>query len=213
VRATPITASAAVRTRRGEAARGVSPTATAIREAATYLFAEYGYEMTTMKAIADRVGVQPSAIYNHVGSKQILLRDIAQATIRSLIDGAHMAIESTPDEREQLRRAVRSHVLMHTNDRHRAHVANREIPSLEEPARTEQIVLRQQYVNLFERLIDRGVERGTFRATAPRITAYAILQMGIGVSIWFHDDGPLSADEICDLYGELSLRMVGAETE
>jgi AcrR family transcriptional regulator len=188
---------------------GVSPTATAIREAATHLFAERGYEMTTMKAIAERVGVRPSAIYNHVESKQVLLRDIAHETIRTLIEGAHSAIGSTKDETEQLRRATHLHVLMHTHERHRSHVANREIPSLQEPARTEQIVLRQEYVNIFARLIERGVAAGVFNAVAPRVTAYAILQMGIGVSIWFHEDGALTPDEVGDLYAELALRMVG----
>lgn len=196
------------RTRKGPA--GVSPTAAAIREAATLLFAERGYEMTTMKAIAEWVGVQPSAIYNHVSSKQVLLRDIAQLTIKTLIEDAHAAVASTDDVAEQLRLAVCAHIKLHTNQRAEAHVANREIPSLEEPARSQQIALRNEYVDIFDQLIVHGVNEGRFKALAPRITAYAILQMGIGVSVWFHPDGPMSTEDVCDLYGELALRMVGA---
>ena len=213
MRATPIS-SAPKRPRRASprAKRpSVSPTATAIRDAATFLFADRGYEMTTMKAIADQVGVQPSAIYNHVSSKQVLLREIAQLTIRTLIDDARAAIASTDDASEQLFRAMRAHIDLHTSRRAQAHVANREIPSLEEPARTQQIALRQEYVAIFERVIERGVAEGTFDALAPRISAYAILQMGIGVAVWFHDDGPMSAQEIGDLYATLALRMVGAD--
>ena len=93
-------------------------------------------------------------------------------------------------------------------------MANREIPSLEEPARSEQIVLRQEYVNIYERMIVRGLRVGAFSGVrAPRITAYAILQMGIGVSTWFHEDGPLSAGEVADLYAEMALRMVGHASE
>jgi AcrR family transcriptional regulator len=187
-----------------------SPTAAAIREAAMYLFADRGYEITTMKAIADRVGVRPSAIYNHVDSKQTLLRDIAQFAIKTLINNTHIAIASTDDVSEQLVRAVAAHVDMHTKDPALALIANRDFPSLEEPALTEQVVLRQEYVSIFERVIVRGVAQQRFQALTPRITAYAILQMGIGVSIWFHEDGPLSAQQICDLYGRLALRMVGA---
>lgn len=165
-----------------------------------------------MKAIADWVGVQPSAIYNHVSSKQVLLRDIAQHTIRTLIEDTRTAIASTDDVDEQLRRAVRAHVDLHTSQRAQAHVANREIPSLEEPARTQQITLRREYVAIFEQLIIRGLREGVFTALAPRITAHAILQMGIGVSVWFHPDDPMSAAEVGDLYGRLALRMVGAKT-
>ena len=175
-----------------------------------YLFADRGYEITTMKAIAERVGVQPSAIYNHVDSKQTLLRDIAQRAIKTLINDTHLAIASTDDVCDQLVRAVVAHVEMHTRDPALALIANRDFPSLEEPALTEQVVLRQEYVSIFERVIVRGVAQQRFTAFAPRITAYAILQMGIGVSIWFHEDGPMSAQEIGDLYAKLALRMVGA---
>jgi AcrR family transcriptional regulator len=198
------------RTTKVERGESGSATAAAIREAAMYLFADRGYEITTMKAIAERVGVQPSAIYNHVDSKQALLRDIAQRAIKTLINDTHLAIASTDDVREQLIRAVVAHVQMHTRDPALALIANRDFPSLEEPALTEQVVLRQEYVSIFERVIVRGVAQERFTALAPRITAYAILQMGIGVSIWFHEDGPMSAQEIGELYGKLALRMVGA---
>jgi AcrR family transcriptional regulator len=187
-----------------------SPTAAAIREAATYLFADRGYEITTMKAIAERVGVQPSAIYNHIDSKQALLRDIAQRAIKTLINDTHLAIASTDDVREQLVRAVAAHVALHTQDPALALVANRDFPSLEEPALTEQVVLREEYVGIFEHVIVRGVAQKRFDALTPRITAYAILQVGIGVSIWLHEDGPLTPQEICDLCGKLALRLVGA---
>jgi AcrR family transcriptional regulator len=52
---------------------GRNPTSLAIREAALRLFAERGYANTTMKGLADQVGIRPSGIYNHVESKQALL--------------------------------------------------------------------------------------------------------------------------------------------
>ena len=66
---------------------------------------------------------------------------------------------------------------------------------------------------MFVALIERGVEEGVFSTRSPLLSAYAILQMGIGVSMWYRPDGPLSEDEIVFQYGDMALRLVGASSE
>jgi AcrR family transcriptional regulator len=188
-----------------------SPTAAAIREAAILLFAERGYSATTMKAIAREVGVGAPAIYNHFDSKQTLLREIVKGTIQQLIDNAHAAIDSSGDISEQLYRAVRGHAAFHAERRFETAIGNREITSLEEPARTRQIAHREEYVRVFERLIARGVGLGRFRTSTPQLTTFAILQMGMGISVWFRREGKMTPLEVGDLYGEFALRMVDAQ--
>ncbi len=186
-----------------------SPTALAIHEAALHLFAERGYEATTMKAIAERVGIGAPAIYNHVDSKQALLRAIVKGTIQRLIDDAHRAIDSTDDVQEQLRRAVRSHVEFHATNRLKMFVSEREITSLEEPARTRQIAYREEYVGIFERLVERGIAQRRFDVSHPKIATYAILQMGMAVAVWYRSSGELTPADVGDLYAEYAVRMVG----
>lgn len=186
------------------------PTAAAIREAAIGLFAQLGYEGTTMKAIAAKVGIGAPAIYNHVNSKQTLLQEIVSGTMHELINDALAAIDSTDDVAEQLRRAVHGHVVFHAERSHETFIGNREIRSLEEPARRRQIEYRNEYVGVFETLIRRGVATKRFRTRAPHLAAFAILQMGMGVSVWFRGDGEMTASETGDLYGEFALRMLDA---
>lgn len=193
---------------RSSAGASDNGTAVAIRKAALRLFADRGYEATTMKAIAHECGIGASAIYNHVESKQALLREIVRGTIQELIDKAHEAIDSSDDIEEQLRLAVRGHVAFHAERRYEMVVGNHEIGSLEEPARTRQVAYREEYVSIFERLIGRGCSIGCFTTRFPRLAAFAILQMGMGVAIWYREGGDLTPSELGDVYAGYALSMV-----
>jgi AcrR family transcriptional regulator len=185
-------------------------TSAAIRQAATRLFAEHGYAQTTMKMLAEQVGIQPSGIYNHVESKQVLLREIVIGAIQGLISDVHDAIDSADDLPTQLRRAVHWHASFHATHPLEMYICNGEIASVEEPARTRLVAYRQEYIGLFERLIQRGVAAGLFSTPSPKLAAYAILQMGMGVSVWYHAGGELTPDAVGDLYGDYALRLVQA---
>jgi AcrR family transcriptional regulator len=187
-------------------------TSAAIRQAAVELFAERGYALTTMKQLAEQVGIQPSGIYNHVDSKQALLREIVLGAIRGLIADAHQAIDSAEQVTTQLLRAVHGHAAFHATHPFEMVICNGEISSIEEPARTQVVAYREQYVGIFERLIERGVSHGTFSTPSPKLAAYAILQMGMGVSVWYSEGGELSPNAVGDLYGEFALRIVGVST-
>jgi AcrR family transcriptional regulator len=188
-------------------------TARAIRDAAVELFARHGYEATTMNAIGRRVGIRGSAIYNHVESKQQLLRDIMITAMNELVAEVNRAVDSAVDIPDQLRSGIRQHVLYHARQRLEFSVGNREIPSLEEPARTEIVDKRRHYVEFFQRIIEAGISEKIFEVPSSLIATHSILQSGMGVAIWYHPDGPMSAVEVAELYGEFALRIVGYRGE
>lgn len=51
---------------------------TAIRDAASALFAERGYERTTIRTVAERAGVDPALVMQNFGSKEALFTAVAQ---------------------------------------------------------------------------------------------------------------------------------------
>jgi len=77
-----------------------------VRDAALTLFAERGYHGTSMKDIAEAVGMRAPSLYNHVGAKQELLMEIVEATLVDLQRRHEAAVGSTGDVAQALRRAV-----------------------------------------------------------------------------------------------------------
>jgi AcrR family transcriptional regulator len=184
-------------------------TAEAIRNAAVALFARHGYEATTVNDIGRCVGIRGSAIYNHVSSKQELLRSIMLSAMRELMGVVETAIEVADDTPGRLRLGIRQHVRYHAQRRLEFSVGNRELPSLEEPARTELVELRRRYVKMFQDIIDTGAREGIFGVESSLIATYSILQSGMGVAVWFDPEGELTENAVGDLYGEFALRTVG----
>ncbi|GAA2736596.1 hypothetical protein [Actinocorallia aurantiaca] len=51
---------------------------------------------------------------------------------------------------------------------------------------------------------------GRFHVTSARLASFAILDLGMGVSAWYHEDGELTEDAVVRQYSDFTLRPVGA---
>ncbi|MFF9777488.1 TetR/AcrR family transcriptional regulator [Streptomyces sp. NPDC013978] len=181
-----------------------------IRAAALDLFTRLGYGATTMADIGAAVGIRGPSLYKHVASKQDLLVQIMTDTMDNLLALHRVAVDSSSDPTERLRRATEAHVRYHARHRQEAFVGNREIRSLTEPHRTKILARRAEYEAGFRDLVTEGVAAGCFRVASARLASYAILDLGMGVATWFRDDGELTEDTVAWQYGEFALSMVGA---
>lgn len=181
-----------------------------IREMAIVLFARQGYRGTSMKDIASALNIRAPSLYNHLESKQDLLRDVTLGVMRSLMRDFDQAVEEADGTVDALRRVSIAHTLHHARHPDEVKIGNREIPSLEMPARAELLDMRRQYSEAWKQLVHEGVEEGVFEVASPKLAVFAILEMGIGVANWYRPDGPLSDVEIADYFAEIALRTVGA---
>lgn len=181
-----------------------------IRAAALELFARHGYEATTMADIGAAVGIRGPSLYKHVASKQDLLVEIMTGTMRDLIAAHDAAIATTSDPTERLRRAAEAHVRYHARHRLEAFVGTREIRSLTEPHRSQIVAMRADYERRFRTLVNDGIDAGRFHVTDARLASYAILDLGMGVAVWYRDDTEPSEDALVWQHAEFALRIVGA---
>ncbi|WP_370588726.1 TetR/AcrR family transcriptional regulator [Pseudonocardia sp. C8] len=181
-----------------------------IRAAALERFARHGYEATTMADIGTAVGMRGPSLYKHVRSKQDLLASVIHATMTALLRDHDAAVSGVDDPVERLRRAVDAHVRFHARHRVEAFVGNRELRSLTEPGRSEILGLRATYQQRFHTLIADGVQRGAFRVTDPLLASYALLDLGMGVAVWFREGSGPTENEVAWAQVEFALRLVGA---
>lgn len=180
-----------------------------IRAAALSLFAERGYRATTMADIGAALGIRGPSLYRHVQSKQVLLSEIMLATMHTLIADQEAALAAGGDVVVQVRRMVEAHVRFHAGHREQAFVGNRELDHLDPGPRAEVLALRERYEHALRATIERGCTLGRFHVVEPRLASYAILDMGIGLAVWFRDDGPHSVDQVAYTYAEHATRLLG----
>ena len=180
-----------------------------VREAALTLFAERGYHGTTMNDIAGALGIRAPSLYNHISSKQEILREIITDTMDQVLADFEAATAGVNDVADRLRCATEVYVLRHAQHRREALIVNRETQSLEPPARSTARAKQDEYARRFRDLIEEGRAAGRFHVKSPRLAMFAILEMAVTVARWFRDEGPLSAREVAEEYGEFALRIVG----
>lgn len=181
-----------------------------ILEAAAELFAERGYNGTSMTAIAESLGATKPFVYYHFRDKHEILREAC----RRGVVRAHAALDevlcSGGSCSDRLDRACRA--LTEVTLAHRAYstVYSREMDRLSDEARGELAALRRRFDRRLGELIAEGCRKGEFHVAEPRITATCISTMIIYSYGWFRDGGPLSAEEVGGHLALLARRMLDA---
>lgn len=182
----------------------------AVRDAALTLFAQRGYHGTALSQIAAALGIRTPSLYNHMRSKHELLVAIIAETTERIWRDYETAVAGLDDPAECLRRAVRVYALRHATHRREALVVNQDVRSLEEPARGDVLALRRRHEHAIRRLIEWGVERGTFAVGTPALASFGILEMCVSIARWFSDEGPLTPEQVATEYSTYALRIAGA---
>lgn len=179
-------------------------------DAAIESFAAKGFHGTTTRDIASTAGMSPAAVYVHHKSKEELLYLISkeghERTLRLVDEG----IASSPDPVEQLRTVMRAFAAHHARGHTGARIVNYELAALNADHLAEISEYRRAIEQRMRDLVTAGVAAGVFATSNPRMTALALLSLGIDVARWYRDEGDWSPEDIAEHYCELALRMVGA---
>jgi TetR/AcrR family transcriptional regulator, cholesterol catabolism regulator len=187
--------------RRGE------KTADEIRAVALDLFYKRGFQGTTLRDVASRVGIQVGSLYNHIDSKGDLLFEIMETVMLDLLEDQRLVVQ-TPDVVERMRLLVYHHVKFHGQRARDVFVGNSELRSLTRPQRQRVIGLRRQYELMFQNELEDGIRQAKFLPIDVQITAYAIIAMATWVSAWYSPRGRLSLEEIAEIYTAMVLRGI-----
>lgn len=177
--------------------------------AAVEAFAAKGFHGTTTRDIASAAGMSPAALYVHHRSKEDLLYLISRSGHKATLQLVEEGVAGSPDPVEQLVAVVRAFTIHHARGHTRARIVNYDLAALS-PEHLEEIAgIRREIEGQVRRVVESGVESGVFRTPSPRMTALALLSLGIDVARWYRDEGEWSPEDIADHYCELALRMVG----
>jgi AcrR family transcriptional regulator len=172
--------------------------------AAARLFREKGYAATTMRELAQAVGLEASSLYNHIASKADLLDRICFTAAAEFLDGMAEVEASCADPLERIRALIRLHVRIALEDPGSQTVFNDEWRHLPAERLQEFLALRRAYEQRFLHILDQAAAAGQLRDIAPRTLLRTLLS---GLRWLYHDrhpgDGqpaPRLADDLCTLF-------------
>lgn len=146
-----------------------------ILEESAILFHNMGYSATSMKDIAERIGVKAASLYNHINSKQEILSVLLLNISHKFYNGILDVDNSSYSFKEKLREIIKMHIRIATENQNVASLITQDWKHLEEPSLSEFKEIRHNYQNIFRKVVADGMKSGELKSANIEITINIIL--------------------------------------
>jgi AcrR family transcriptional regulator len=181
-----------------------------ILQRASLLFYERGYGATSIRDIAEAVGLSSSTMYHHFANKQDVLYAIVSRFMTDFVEATVPVLRDTAvSPTERMRRIVRLHIEISDDRRVELLIGNPIRYALDPAQREHATALQIAYHDAVRDTIAEGCGTGEFRAEDVSMTTMAILDMLNGIREWFSPTGRLSRAELIERYTGLVFTMLG----
>ncbi|PRW61836.1 TetR/AcrR family transcriptional regulator [Actinopolyspora mortivallis] len=174
--------------------------------AATRLFAEHGFETTSVQQIVDAAGVTKGAMYHYFGSKDDLLYEIYARVLRVQTARMEQAADSTESVQRRLRAVAVDVVVTTVTHLEDTVIFFRSMHLLHPDKQAEVRAQRRRYHERVRGLIEEGQASGVFRADR---SAELVVDFFFGavhhLGFWYRRDGPMSARQVGEQFADLLL--------
>jgi AcrR family transcriptional regulator len=169
----------------------------------------HGYDATTTRAIAARVGIKAGSIYHHYASKEAIVSAVVNEGVRVVheaVTGALAALGPSASPRERMQAAIRTH--LHASLEHSAYTsasirAFSFLPAaVQEGCRVE----RRRYEEIWRGLVAEAAAAGLL---APGVSQDAVRLLLLGAVNWageWYRPERMSIDEIARDFAASILR-------
>lgn len=154
-----------------------------LKKAAT-LFKTKSYSASSMRELADVVGVEAPSLYNHIGSKSELLQDICFKIGSLFTEQIDNIRNSNTNTVEKIAAVIRFHIEIMAMNFDEVYVANHEWKHLNEPYLSDFLNIRRNYEKSLMGFIEEGISKNEIKAVNPYVTVLTILSAVRGIEFW-----------------------------
>ena len=193
--------------------RAARPVPQRLLAEATRLFAERGFDRTSVQEIVEAAGVTKGALYHYFGSKDDLLHEIYGRLLRLQQERLDLYAEGPGSAGERLRAAAADVVVTTLENLDDAMIFFRSMHQLTHEKQKQVRAERRRYHERFRALIEEGQRSGEFAADVP---PDLVVDYHFGavhhLSSWYRPQGQLGPREVADQLAELLLRALRPRT-
>lgn len=190
----------------------VSERMQSILDTGAALFADKGYDATSMRDIATAAGVSKALLYHHFASKEDIYARIAFSATRHLSDFVRKRIPEDGTSAEKLRAFMCAAAKFFSEHRSAWVAASNAFWSDPDRHRMERrLERRRQFELMLRGIIREGVESGEFNPVDPAMTGRLVLSGINWMHRWHDPSKELTPEEIVSEYADILLGGVVAK--
>ena len=167
-----------------------------IRSAAE-LFKEKGYAASSMRDLAQKLGIEPASLYSHIKSKEEILQTLCFDMAADFRESLDKVEKQNVSASEKLSLGIIGHVNVMARDLTASAVFMNEHRHLSNPYLRDFLLLRINYINRFKSIIEEGVGKGEFKKNIDTKLAVMTLFSSLNwMPMWYSPDGSIEPKEL-----------------
>lgn len=166
-----------------------------IRTAAE-LFKEKGYAATSMRDLAQALGIEAASLYSHIKSKEEILQSLCFEMATQFRDSLKMVENADLSYSEKLRQGILGHIQVMAKDLTSSAVFMNEHRHLSEQNLKQFLLLRINYINRFKKFIEGGIKAGEFRPLDTKLAVMTLFSSLNWMPNWYDPSGLIDPIEL-----------------
>jgi len=156
----------------------------AITQKASALFRKKGFPATSMRDIADAIGVEAPSLYNHIESKNSILKDICFGIARQFTGNLREVELGTDLYLSKIERIIRFHISMMIQEYENVYISDHEWKHLPEPLLSDFKTQRRNYRSRLAAILQKGIDNKEISPVDPNVGVFTILSAISGIESW-----------------------------
>ncbi|MBX3135071.1 TetR/AcrR family transcriptional regulator [Candidatus Obscuribacterales bacterium] len=180
-----------------------------ILDTAATMFADRGYDGTSIADIAARCGVSKALLYHYYSSKDALLYDMLHSHCQILVNTANTALQQTDEPEAQLQQLVRALMKLYMSSRERHIVLLNNLHCL---AAEQQATIKGLEKSVLRTIKDILIKLRP-DLNDSMVTSLSMYLMGAinWTYTWFKPTGPISESQFADVATSVFLNGIHSE--
>lgn len=171
-----------------------SPRKEVILAEAARLFREKGYNATSMRDLAEEVGVEAASLYNHINSKSEILQEICFKVANRFMSNIEEVAQRTDPAIKKLESILRFHIRNMIETYEEVYVSDREWKHLAEPYLANFQNQRRVYRQRIASIIEEGIQKGEIKSIDAPTAVLIILHAVSGIESWHRSTKKISGE-------------------
>lgn len=166
---------------------------------AAKLFREKGFSATSMRDLAEHVGVEAASLYNHISSKAEILQEICFKTANNFM--SHIEeVDANPNKTaiEKIQEILRFHIKQMLDNYEEVYVSDREWKHLTDPYLSNMQSQRRAYRQRIASVIEEGIRKGEIKPIDAPTAVLIMLHAVSGIESWHRSKKKISGEVLED---------------
>ena len=179
-----------------------------ILETAMKIVKKKGFNKVTMEEIAANLLMTKGSLYYYFENKSDLLFECHKMVLQETIERFKKILKSDQDVLKVLRGMVDAHIDSAIKEKVTFNLLISPKDYFSEEKLMEVVKIRNQYEEMFTKVINRGMEEGKFHCKDTGLARLFILGGMNWIQQWYNPNGRLSKEEIKDIYYHFILKIL-----